>query len=354
MESYLSQRKMKVRVDNDVSKSMAVTSGVPQGSIVGPTLFIAYINSLTETAMHSDSDMILYADDLVIVHPLHNVNSLALLQEDVNKISISTLNLGLKFNVGKCQLMVASLSKSESVTLSLNGENLRQVACYRYLGVDIEEKLNFATQTNRASTNMKRGIGVMNRLLRKWAPTSVLSTAIQSIVMPVLLYGIEVWYPPNTGHQIQIEKSQKFALRLITNDFKQETTYSNLLSRLKWTPIYRVVAERRLLNIKRYIDGLRYIPDDVFQLSTTNQPITRQSARLKEMGKKHSLNLLVSRENKNLLEEKLVAAVTRTMWNALDEETVRARYSEYEAIVKSASLFQSLIDRKIIPAPPEI
>jgi hypothetical protein len=76
MSFYLSEREMKVKVGEECSDSARVTSGVLQGSVVGQTLFIAYIDAVAKLNLHADSKLILYADDLALVHPVSHHTSL--------------------------------------------------------------------------------------------------------------------------------------------------------------------------------------------------------------------------------------------------------------------------------------
>jgi hypothetical protein len=79
-------------------------------------------------------------------------------------------------------------------------------------------------QVKKSISKARQGIGVMNRMLRKWASVHILKQAISSIVFPSLFYGIEVWFPHTCHLQNQLEKVNKFAARLILNDFSSEST----------------------------------------------------------------------------------------------------------------------------------
>jgi hypothetical protein len=317
MTSYLTDRKMTVKVENARSDCVPVSSGVPQGSVIGPSLFISFINTLAELSLSCDSTIILYADDAVLIHPLWKETSTSQLQRDINLVNECVQTLGLRLNISKCQFVKLSLSKTEKtpVTLTLNDQALKQVPCYRYLGVEVEENLNFACQTATATLKAKQGIGLMNRALRKWVPVDILSTAITAIVLPALFYAIEAWFPPNECNQKQLERVNKFAIRLLLNDFKHETTYEELLSKIKWKSIARRVAERRLLCVKKYMDGSRFIPPYIF---TLQPPCTaRRSQRIEMKTPKHSLQLSLSTEQNNSLEAKLAIEKMKGLWNAL-------------------------------------
>jgi hypothetical protein len=333
---------MRVKVEGCESESVAVPSGVPQGSILGPSLFISFINALAELSLNTESSVILYADDVALIHPLLAEASIQHLQNDIDKIEECTKSLGLHLNIGKCQFVVFSLSKTPTkpITLTVNGQALKQVPSYRYLGVELEEKCSFARQTAIATMKAKQGIGAFNRMLRKWAPPDVLSTAITAIVLPALYYAIEVWYPPDECNQRKIEKVNKFTARLLLNDFQRDSTYEGLLSELNWKPITRLVCERRLLCVKRYVDNIRFLPNDIFTLQPTC--ITRQSQRIKAKQNKHTLQLAMSRESKNILEGKLAIERMKEVWNAMPENSIHLPFPIFRDHVRSDKLYEDL------------
>jgi hypothetical protein len=349
LTSYLAGRTMKIKVNNSLSSSSQVTSGVPQGSVLGPTLFLAYINAITEVTLSDGSQIILFADDMVMTHPLNNDEAAALIQEDIHQIAGGIETLGLRLNSSKCKFEIISLASSGNdlnIQLTLDGNQLQQVTTYRYLGVDIDDRFNFSSHTSRVVTCAKRGIGALCRSLRKWAPMEVLCKAITSIVMPAFFYAVEVWYPPNIKDQKKLERVIKYAARLTLNNFSPDAKYDELLSVINWRPLYRQVAEKRLLTIRKYMEGRRFVPDSVFPLF--KEVSTRSSQRLKSQSPKHSLCLAIMKDQKNSLEDKLAAAQMRIIWNALDENTIKLKMTQFRQVIISDEVFNGLIERGVI------
>ena len=254
VRSYLSGRTMRVKVGNSLSTCCPVDSGVPQGSVLGPSLFLACINEIADLNLKEHSRIILFADDLALVHPLCSEDSVCQAQDDLNNLSSCIKDLGLKLNVGKCRYIsvhhLSNAATSTSLTppvFSIDGTPLEKVEEYKYLGISIDDKLNFAKHTTTVVIRAKQIIGALSRALRKWSTAKVLKSAFTSIALPVLFYAIESWYPPNITQQYQIERVQKFAARLISNNFSQASSYEQLLDAANLRPIYRQVAERRRL-----------------------------------------------------------------------------------------------------------
>jgi hypothetical protein len=250
---------------------------------------------------------------MAMIHTLASPESEAQLQEDINTVSQCLEDeLSLQLNAKKCQYTVFTRSPKgpKELQLTVGGTQLKQVHTYRYLGVQMDERLSFTHQVFEATTKARRGIGAVSRSVRKWASKDVLTTSIRTLIMPALLYAVEVWYPPNSKDQLLVERVQKYAARLISNNFHHESTYDALLEETKWKPILRLVIEKQLVNMKKYTSGTRFIPAEVFQSSS--ECSERRSQRLRSS---QSVQTIFSQGNSH--EEKLAAAKTRLLWNAL-------------------------------------
>jgi len=112
--NYLSNRNQYVCVNGSSSDVLPVISGVPQGSVLGPLLFIFYINDITMVPL-SDGTMSLFADDLMLYRPIYSATDYHLLQMDIDKLSVWSDNNLLKFNGRKCKYMTISRRKQPSL-----------------------------------------------------------------------------------------------------------------------------------------------------------------------------------------------------------------------------------------------
>jgi hypothetical protein len=329
-----------VKVGGAFSPKVRVLSGVPQGSVLGPVLFVAYINEIANTLLSQDSTLILFADDMSLIHPIVDNDSVSRIQQDINKISSHISDIGQSLNIGKCKFQVLRVKKSSdlsSVSLLLEGVPLEQVNTYKYLGVEIDCGLTFSSHSHKVSAKSKQAIGGLNRVLRKWAPRYVFTKAVQSIALLIFLYAIESWFPPAIKDQKKLERVVKFAACLSLNNFSRETQYEDLLRDLKWKPVARIVAERRLITMKKYMDGVRWIPDSVFPLETA--PTNRRSQRLIEQRNRSTLRLELFKNQKNKLENQLSAAQMRILWNSLDESIIYLNLKMFRNEISSDNFF---------------
>ena len=114
LANYLSSRLQYVCVNGASSNTLPVSSGVPQGSILGPLLFIIYINDISTVPLSAGS-MLLYADDSMLYHPINGPEDYHHLQEDINRLCTWTNDNFLKYNSNKCKYMVISRKKQSLV-----------------------------------------------------------------------------------------------------------------------------------------------------------------------------------------------------------------------------------------------
>ena len=129
-QSYLIGRKQVVKVDRCFSSEAVVTSGVPQGSVLGPLLFIIFINDVTDSIQHSE--YFLYCDDL----KLFSVSSIDKIQNDINSLSSRSVLNELDFHPDKCKILSFS-QRYNNADLSLNGSRLKHVVSIVDLGITV-------------------------------------------------------------------------------------------------------------------------------------------------------------------------------------------------------------------------
>ena len=144
-------------------KPLPVLSGVPQRSILGPLLFILYMNSINSLPLSNTSKLILFADIL-----LYKVtNSPQHLQSDITKLCQWVKQAGLNLNTGKTKFMIISQKRSPPTThLYINNTLLEQVTSYKYLRVVISFKLQWSNHVHYISNKARKRLGFIYRNMR--------------------------------------------------------------------------------------------------------------------------------------------------------------------------------------------
>ena len=140
IQAFLSNRQQRVVIEGEESDSVPVTSGVPQGSVLGQILFLAYINDLPQDIV---SQVRLFVDDTAIYLTLEHKHDSDTLQTDLDRLQAWEAKWDMEFNPSKCQVMRVTTSRTPLQTqYILHGQVLEVVDCARYLGVDISNNLN--------------------------------------------------------------------------------------------------------------------------------------------------------------------------------------------------------------------
>lgn len=205
---WLLGRSSVVSVNGMTSSQFSVKSGVPQGSVLGPLLFILYVSDIADKITNSDCR--LYADDTVLCssHPDPQA-----IQADINELFEWANTWGMKFNQLKCCHI--QIGKDTPATrFNLGREQIPVSKSVKYLGVHINTNLKWNTHVSKITAKANRTLGILKRNL-KGAPKKTKLLAFNSMVKPILEYASQVWSPHTIGLSNILEKVQNNALRWI-------------------------------------------------------------------------------------------------------------------------------------------
>lgn len=217
--SYLSDRKQLVELKNVSSSLRHISTGVPQGSILGPLLFIIYMNDI-----HHASDLfhfILYADDTTLTASVSSAHqSLAhfssLVNHELEKIRIWLSLNKLSLNISKSKFMVFRMKNKilnyDQLDLKINNMRIERLSEFNFLGIMFNDTLSWKSHTDKISSKVAKFVGILTKL-KHYLPTHILRTLYCSMVQSHFLYGILVW-----GFELsRLQKIQKKAIRVICN-----------------------------------------------------------------------------------------------------------------------------------------
>ena len=185
--SYLAGRKQKTVCNKTESLYENVTYWIPQGSILGPLLFIIYVNSLPNLPVKANHK--LYADDTLLIRQHVQLDTLNHeLQQDLDKISLWCNQNGLTINVNKSKSMLIG-SGEEEMTLSMNGVELESVPQYKYLGIQIDKAMTFAQQTAAMFQNIRYKLWLLMQT-REYVDQYTSLLIMKSMLVPYFDYGL--------------------------------------------------------------------------------------------------------------------------------------------------------------------
>ena len=215
IKSFLSGRKQEVVLEGVHSSQADVTSGVPQGTVLGPLLFLAFINDMPDVVESSSTR--LFADDSMLSRPVATVQDQQLLQDDLTRLEAWEKQWQMEFNPGKCVVLRISPNKNTvplPTPYHLHGQELETVSETKYLGVTFTNHLTWSRHAEITAGKSNRALGFIKRNLRD-CPENVRATAYTALVRPITEYASCAW-DPHLQKDIKIlQKVQKRAARFI-------------------------------------------------------------------------------------------------------------------------------------------
>ena len=190
IENWLTDRFQRVGCEGAWSDWRRVLSGIPQGSVLGPILFLMFIDDLDEGLT---SRILKFADDSRIFRVVNSPEDRNALQEDLRRLSDWSEVWQMKFNVDKCKVMHLG-PRNMLWNYSMGGRHLKEVREERDLGVIITNDLKVEAQCSAACVKANRMLGLLKRTLVNKSPT-ILTTLYKSLVRPHLEYSTAAWSP---------------------------------------------------------------------------------------------------------------------------------------------------------------
>ena len=214
-KSYLSNRKQYVEYENNTSDTLLITTGVPQGSVLGPLLFIIYLNDIAKSS--DIFDFICYADDTTLSSVLNYFGNSESFSGNINielkkvydRLKVNKLSL----NISKTKFIIFH-SPQQNVTIPLLYVDNTHIECvknFNFLGIYFNQHMSWKYHINHIAKNISKSIGMMNRL-KSILPTHVKVMIYNALILSKINYGILTW-----GYESEsILKLQKKAVRIIT------------------------------------------------------------------------------------------------------------------------------------------
>lgn len=218
IKSYLSDRTQKVKLNGEMSTSLAVVKGVPQGSVLGPLLFCIYTADLCQKVKYMD--MHCYADDTQLLFSFPSASDLVInnVNSDLNDISNFSTKLHLKINPKKSFVMLFGKDRDQNIQVKMNGELLPVVTECRNLGLIIDSDLRFKTHINKL---LQRAYGTLKLLYsqKQLLSKDIILKLSEALILSVFDYCDAVYGPcidAETRNRIQILQNccVRFALKI--------------------------------------------------------------------------------------------------------------------------------------------
>ena len=266
IQNFLADRKQVVVVEGENSDSINVDSGVPQGSVLGPSLFLFYINDMPEGLR---SRVRLFADDTIVYLTITSDVDADHLQEDLNKLAEWEGKWKMAFHPDKCNVLTITRKRRPIVReYNLHGHILEAVKSAKYLGCTISADLkwnehikNICNKANKTIGFLKRNLNINNNKIKE--------TAYKSLVRPTVEYASSVWDPYHQNNKHRLEMVQRRAARYVTNRYHNTSSVSSMIEDLNWKSLEDRRKIARLTMMYKLANGMvlvntedRLIPSD--------------------------------------------------------------------------------------------
>ena len=227
LQSYLENRKQFVSINGHNSELKDVVCGVPQGSTLGPLLFLIYINDLRFCLKKSKANH--FADDTCITYTSKNKKDLEVtINNDLASVSDWLKANRLSLNVSKTKLLIFHSKKKRidqnEITVKLDGTTLTPTDYTIYLGMLIDENLSWDTHINKLCSKLARINGIISKL-RHFIPKRTLISVYHALFHSQILYGCSAWSLSTLKNIQTINVLQKKCLRII--NFKPFNSHTN-------------------------------------------------------------------------------------------------------------------------------
>ena len=235
-KSYLENRTQKCSVNGSLSKTCSLQCGIPQGTILGPLLFLLYINDLPNCLSNSYPRM--YADDTHLTYADSNMNAIqSCLNEDLQNISEWLIANKLTLNMTKTEFMlIGSRQKLSTITdtpiLTINGTPINQVSTTKSLGILIDSNLTWGNHIDKLAKKIASGIAAVKRV-RPFVPSATLHLIYKALIQPHFDYCNVVWGNCSMKLADKLQKLQNRAARTLTFS-NYDTDAAQLFERLNW------------------------------------------------------------------------------------------------------------------------
>ena len=229
IKSFLSERTQRVIIKSAESNPAPVTSGIPQGSVLGPILFVLYINDMPEV-IDKDSFLYLFADDTKVFRQIQSEEDIVQLQADVNSLVNWSKTWLLRFHPDKCiSMSFGTRQGNDNHIYEMENQHLAYSSCEKDLGVHIDDKLNFDKHINTIVNKANRILGIARKTFDHM-DVNIFSSIFKGLVRPHLEYAAPVWSPHLVRQKELLENVQKRATKLVPG--LSELSYPDRLRKL--------------------------------------------------------------------------------------------------------------------------
>ena len=320
IEQWLTDRRQRVVVDGEVSSWKSVLSGVPQGSVLGPILFLVYIDDLEEGVT---GNILKFADDTKLFRKTKDIGDKQNLQDDIDKLVKWSEKRQMLFNFGKCKCLHTGPGNT-GMNYEMGGTILSKTGKEKDLGVTMNANMKVSDQCRIAASKGNQVLGMIRRNIT-YKEKSLIVPLYKAIVRPHLEYCIQAWSPYLRKDIDMLEKIQRRATKLIPG--LRDLRYEERLKECGLTTLETRRLRGDQIEVFKILNGYENIDSNIF-FEIKESKITRG----------HKFTLV---KKQSILDVRKFSFSQRTInvWNKLSTECVHA---------SSVNMFKNRIDKYLV------
>ena len=309
IRSFLQGRTQVVTLDGTTSRPADVQSGVPQGTVLGPLLFLAYINDLPSGITEGTSAR-LFADDCILYRNIRSQEDADILEKDLNQLQQWEKDWLMEFHPDKCQLLrVTNKRKPICAKYTIHQQELQKTDTAKYLGVTLHHKLSWNTHISSICKKANNTRAFLQRNL-SYVPQEVKERCYLTLVRPTLEYASCIWNPYTDANIKKMEMVQRRAARFVCQDFRRTSSVTKMLEALRWPTLQERRTQCRVTMMYRIVQDLVDIPISTFHHTTS-------------MAHGHSQRFIIPFARTDAYKHSFFPATIR-LWNQLPAVVVEA------------------------------
>ena len=345
IKSYLEGRLQQVVVGGFTSSALPVLSGVPQGSILGPLLFVLFINDMF-LCVSKVTNIALYADDTKIWRRIESFKDHHCLQDDIKNLFDWSTRNKMVFHPSKCKAL--SISKKRNVfdnlpfnifIYELNGILIDYVETHKDLGVIVDSKLNWGPQYDNLLSNSISKLGILKRTCHFTTDTRQKRAFYLAIVRSLFEHCSTIWSPQYKTNLLKFSAIQRRAVKWINGEqfaSYSEDKYNELLRKHQILPIKMKFIYNDLVMFYKIVNHLTPVelPDYITVCEPENTRFTRHTASVHNSGDNSKFSCSVKPNCDAFKQSFFCRSLNR--WNNLPLETRQAKnLISFKALLKN-------------------
>jgi hypothetical protein len=258
---FLEDRTQQVLLEGVKSNSAPVQSDVPQGSVLGPLLFLLFINDLPEV-VSEQSSVRLFVSDRALYRSIKCAEDAAQLQEDLRRLQSWEREWMMEFHPKKCQVLNITTKRNRiRHPYNIHEHTLEVVDSAKYLGVHIHKNMRWNHHIDQVARKANNTLAFLLRNLHH-CPRSTKSQRYLTLVRPIAEYASTIWNPHTKENINMIELIQRRAARMVNSDFQTTSSVTSMIRQLGWTSLQERRAQAKAIMMYRVVNHLIFIPAD--------------------------------------------------------------------------------------------